>query len=408
MDKNFKLFFWGSAVSNLGNVLCSFASSIYILDVTESPFIMSLFLGYSMILNLVLMPFMGTFCEKHYKVKLMYRCDWVSFILNLSIGILVLFNLNKNTLLIVIVFLVTGNSIINAVFTPASMCVPPILVDKSLLSKAYSRCSTMQNMISVFGTVFSAVIYSLLGYPILLIINGLSYGLSAISEMFIKYKEELQQKENSPFLNETKKGFRYLLEHKELLALAKVSVLANIFISAMFSVTIPFLINTKFQLNPVFLAAIEVSIALGGIYMALRMAKTEIKGSTKKLIYTGFLWIALVFSAFTVNTYCYDHAFVNVILYISLSLCMFFCIGVCITRMQIKIDTNYAINIEENYMARVMAIRSVLASISAPLAIVMFGALFDLFSYLPLLVLLDIGVAFSALYAYKNQNLEKF
>lgn len=408
MNRNFKLYFWGVAISNIGNILCSFASSIYLLDMTGSPFIMSLFLGYSLILNLILTPFMGTFCDKHSKIKLLYSCDWLSSLVNLCFGMLILLQPDKVIVLILLVILITLNAIINSIFTPASMCALPILVEENMLSKAYSKFTTMMNSINIFGMIFSAIIYSFLGYPILLIINGISYGISAFFEMFIHSDEKEYAKESTSFFDDTKKGFLYLVSHKELLALAEVSVLANIFISAMFSVTVPFLINTKFNLDPIILAILQVSMALGGIQMAMKMSKKELAMKTKNNIYLSFICIAVSFLVFSISSYAYETIIVNLFLYVLVTVFAFFIVGKYLVRMQIDIDTNYATHIEAEYMARVMAIRSVLSSSSAPFAIIIFGALLDIVNYFPLLIFMVMGIIASALFAYKSKELENF
>lgn len=408
MDRNFKLYFWGVATSNIGNILCSFASSIYLLDISHSPFIMSLFLGYSIVLNLVLTPFMGAFCDKHHKIKLIYKCDWVSSFINITIGLLMLIPLEKTMVFVMLFLLVTLNSFINSIFTPASMCALPLLVEENMLTKAYSRFSTMQNTVSVFGTIFSAVIYSVLGYPVLLILNGISYGGSAILEMCIQCEDQLSEKESTSFLDETKKGFQYLLSHKALLALAEVSVLANIFICAMFSVTLPFLINTRFDLDPLVLAGVEVAMSIGGITMAIKMSKLNTLGKVKDSVYTGFFIISAIFCIFAVLSYLYEGAILDLMAFVIVSLVLFFLVGNFLTKMQINIDANYAAHIEGEYMARVMAIRSVLSSSSAPASMIVFGALLDLMNYLPILVLLSIGLLLSAVFAYRSTYLDDF
>ncbi len=59
-SKNFSLFYFGCLVSLVGSVLCNFATSLFILDISGSAFAMSLYLAYTTILGLFLTVFIAS------------------------------------------------------------------------------------------------------------------------------------------------------------------------------------------------------------------------------------------------------------------------------------------------------------------------------------------------------------
>ena len=77
MNRNFKFNLAGNIASTMAGVLYNFCTGLFILDITGSALAMSVFMGYSTVLGLVVQPLAGVFIERREKVRVMYITDGI-------------------------------------------------------------------------------------------------------------------------------------------------------------------------------------------------------------------------------------------------------------------------------------------------------------------------------------------
>lgn len=404
-SRNFSLFYFGCLVSLIGSVLCNFATSLFILDISGSAFAMSLYLAYTTILGLILTPIMGTYSDRLSKVKCVVVCDFLFGITDLALAI-ALFSGIKGYWLWVALFLnATINRIVSSMSDPASSSMIPLLVNKDELQKAYSVFNMMHNAVYIFGFLCAALLYSLFSYELILFINAITFLFASMCELFIKVKESIQKEEKKDFIKELKEGFTYLYDRKELLSVAKVSICMNICLTAAFSVSIPYIVNTYFELHPMVLALVSVSISSGAIIAAIVLSKKEVN-STSKAIKVGFLHQVLCQSLLLVVFIVFEYSVVSWIVFSLLLFAVCFYLGCLNSYIQIPLDTSYAKRVEEGYMGRVMSIRTTLATIATPVAMLVSGVMIDYIGVGSVLLSCVILVCFTSLYTLKNKHLK--
>lgn len=278
MNRNFRLNLLGNTASSLANIMYKFCTGLYILDITNSAMKMSVFMAYSMLLGLIVQPFLGVLVERKSKVKIMYRTDMIFAFSDIILGIFLFGNLSKEAIWMGLYLNTTINTLMNAMCEPASAALVPLIVEEDKLPKAYSFFSIANNFINVFGTIFASIIYSFIPYQWILIFNGCLIGISAIAERFISLDEmSVKTVSSINYIQELKQGIQYLLGKEQLVKITFCSVIVNIFLSGVFSITLPFLYNTVLGLPSFWLGTIQVLLSIGSMFSAFIISCNEIK-----------------------------------------------------------------------------------------------------------------------------------
>ena len=78
-NKNFRLFYGGSVISQIGSLFVQFATVLFILDITGKATYMSIYLALSSLLFIVLQPILGAVTDRLNKVKVLYTIDYIEF-----------------------------------------------------------------------------------------------------------------------------------------------------------------------------------------------------------------------------------------------------------------------------------------------------------------------------------------
>lgn len=179
------LFFLTNAMifSEFGNVIYSTALSFWILDITHSTLLMGWISFISVIPQLMLSPMIGVFVDRHNTKKIMLSMDVIRGISMCLFGLIALFGINDVTLILV-------NSIVLAI----SNCFYQTSVNASLIYifkkdkfvESNSIANSIINLAEITAASMAGFLISILSAPILFIINGVTFFISAFSSLFLK------------------------------------------------------------------------------------------------------------------------------------------------------------------------------------------------------------------------------
>ena len=136
--KNFTLAFLGALVSNLGNILYSFAVSFFILKLTDNnAFIQGTYLATGGIVYVAVTLFGGVISDRFHKGKIMYICDYLKGAIIIGFTILLLLVFKDPTAKVVILFIIAVlSNLIAAIFSPAASSLLPHIVPEQSIQQA--------------------------------------------------------------------------------------------------------------------------------------------------------------------------------------------------------------------------------------------------------------------------------
>lgn len=402
-NRNFKKFFFSSLISQFGSVFINFAASLFVLKITGSAMLMSLYFGISYLIMIVASPLLAPFVDRFNKVKILYILDFIFGLTDILLGVL-LFILKDSTT-IMIYFFVNAfiNALITSIYQPTYNSMIPLIVEEGDLSRAYSLFSTIGNFNRIVGVLAASAIFSIFGYKWLLILNGLSFFFASYLEWTIKIQYQKTVSDNR-FIEDLKEGFTYIKTKKSIISLIKLAIMMNFFLVGIFNIFIPYMFYNQLKLNPIYLAVVQVSLCLGGITMSVYLSKMKSKYSTGMKVIIGFVAFALLVIGITTNYIIYS-AVNNFYIFIVSMVILFFSFGITTIYIQVPINLVYATTIDKEMMGRVMSIRSSLSMFAVPLSSFLVGYSIDNFNLFVVAIGLSIGISIVALITLKNKTI---
>lgn len=121
------------------------------------------------------------------------------------------------------------------------------MVSQEELTRANSTLASLRTLSGVLSPVIGAALYANLGVAILFFINGISFMLSGICSMLIKYKHikrEFISKEIK-FLDDLSEGIRFILSSKAIRRLCTFFLIIYALIQPMFTVVLPLVFRSR-------------------------------------------------------------------------------------------------------------------------------------------------------------------
>ena len=302
-NKNFFLLWQGQLVSMLGDILYMIALDFWILDITGSTGLMGLLSALTMLPRIVLGPFAGVFVDKWNRRNIIVLTDFIRGIVITFVGIAGIFGFIQ-VWMVFIVGIISG--LCSAFFGPAVNSIKPELVHESKFVKANSVTSLATSGMDMIGSAIGGVIYVAIGAPYMFLANGISYLISAFTEIFITEPKREKKAEKITFVEDFKEGFRFLWNFKTLRNLFLLASLLNLFVNAAFILILPYFKSMPF-LGPekygLFMASIPMGMLVGSALLSIISIKKNQKFKIYKfgaLICLGLLPFVVIVENFYV------------------------------------------------------------------------------------------------------------
>lgn len=238
-NRSYLLLLQGNLFSGFGDVLFSIAAGIWVYQETGSTMMMSLMSSISMAVSVLVTPLLGPYIDRKSKKTIMVSMDTLRGIALLAAGLWVW---GQSLSVPVLILCAVLMALCNALFTPAATAAFALVVSRSEFMQAQSWNTGLFLLINLSGKGISSLLALSFGPAGLLMVNGILYLLSAVSECFITLrKTELPAPESHAFIADFKAGLQVTFGNSSLRTLLALLVLWNILIPGLSSVLLPFL-----------------------------------------------------------------------------------------------------------------------------------------------------------------------
>ncbi|TVQ21540.1 MAG: MFS transporter, partial [Spirochaetaceae bacterium] len=174
----------GNAVSTLGNAVYLVAVLLLLKELTESAFVMGLFQFVAIAPGFFLSPVTGALVDRMSRRTVIIVADLFRGVVMIAASGLLLFPATRSAFVVLIAATCIG--IGNAFFVPAVQALIPSLVPASKLRWANGVRAGGTQLFNLAGNAVGGLLYVVLGAPLLFLINGASFVLSALQESFIR------------------------------------------------------------------------------------------------------------------------------------------------------------------------------------------------------------------------------
>lgn len=393
-NKNFIIMIIGQIISLFGNAIQRFCMSLYILDLTGSAGVFGGILAISTIPYVLFAPIAGYLADTVNRKKIMVYLDFISSAL-MALYSVILMSGRDNTVIVASVMFML--SVIYTLYSPAVTASIPQIVEKESLASANGIVQQVGYIVNLAGPIVAGILYSFAGIKIIVILNAISFFISAILELFLEIPNlSIKEKFKNPLLesiNEMKKSFIYLKEKKKVVLGIIVSYgLTNIFIVPILSIVTPYFINIKLNMPSSVYGFIEAIFVLGMIIGGMIITFGPQLFSMKKIHKTMYPMIIAIITMGIATYLNTDNKFVVLGLYslgglgIMLSLALSNILSLTYIQEEVR----------EDMLGKVSAFSTAVATVSVTPGQLIYGQLielnFSLFNILILTTIFSIGV----------------
>nr|WP_279237085.1 MFS transporter [Alkaliphilus serpentinus] len=381
-NKNFSLLMAGKIVSLTGSEIQQFALSLYVLATTGSATVFASVLAITIFPRLILSPFAGVFGDWFDRKRSIVILDFIN---GMIIGVFgILFILKDGLTLPMIYFLVIALEITEIFFNSAMSPVVPCIVDKEELFDANSISTMVASCSRVLSPILAALLYGSLGIKVILIVNALSFMISAISEMFIdipKNHKKPQIISLTAFKSDLMDGIHIIRKNPLISSIIGLGTILNFVLAPLYSIGILYIIRevlkgTELQYG-LFSAVVSTSMIVSPI-LCSGIAK---RFDLKRLITTSFtLYSFLVMLLAIIPTQGFLRLFTtNLVPYLSLII-LTFIMGMIVTVANIGLSTLLQTIVPNEFMGRAGTAMNMGMTISIPIGLMSFGIVLDALS----------------------------
>ena len=398
-NKNFIIIVIGQIISLFGNAIQRFSMSLYLLEFTGSTAVFARILAISTIPYIIFAPIAGRLSDNINRKKIMVYLDLICSVVIGIYAFILLKGYDHELIVGTVMFIL---SICATLYGPAVTSSIPQIVEEEKLTSANGVINQVGSIVNLAGPILAGLVYGLLGIKAIVIINAVSFLVSAIMEMFLDIpdviKEDVENTDNEKVISmkfvkqscvDMKESFIYLKnEKKVILGIIASYALCNIFLVPILSIVAPYFINVFLGLPSEVFGIVEAVCVLGMILGGFIISVKPNMFSIKKVHYTYLPMIVGVMIIATLgflklNPYVLASTFAFGGLAIMLSVALSNVLTLTFIQKQIP----------DNMLGRVSAFSTAIATISVAPGQLLFGQVIDM--GIPLGVILIITAIFN-------------
>ena len=389
--RNLALFSAGKSVSMFASSIYSFAIGLYVLNLTGSALNYATTIMLHILPMILVSPIAGVVADKIQKRNLIVGMDVANGFLFLALLIIS----SKGGLSLSAIYLTTILlSVFSSIFNISFEASKPNLVRPESRLKLNSMSKLIDSTTSILGPTLGGVMFALIDIQLFILINCISFFLSAISEMFIDYNfhPDTETLDNPPFMSQLAKGTKFMLHSRVIRKVFILFVIINFLLGFSVNVPMPYIINQVLGLPPEFFGFISSMFPLGLIFGTLTIGRVLKKGSYFNILtittcllalLASIVGLPLAFGAYSIMVYGIYYAGLNILM------------GIAISYVDIPILTIMQDEIPPGLRGVVFGLTMSLVKVVLPISLLVSGYLVD---YVPIALISIVGGALALVY----------
>ncbi|MCU1332199.1 MAG: transporter [Candidatus Angelobacter sp.] len=227
--RDFRLFWTGNFLSNIGTWMQNIAQGWLVLQLTNSAFWLGV-VGFAASFPILLFALIGGVIADHVnKRKLLMVTQSAMMVFAFVMAALAYFKINGRPMINVteIVLLALGTGIAMSLNTPTYQALVPQLVPREDLTNAIALNSAQFNMSRVLGPTLGGFAMALFGVAGNFFLNGLSFLAVLIALTRIRYAEPAAPQEGRLW-EKLKQGFAYVFRHSAMSSLVLLVAIGSL------------------------------------------------------------------------------------------------------------------------------------------------------------------------------------
>jgi len=309
-NRNFRLFWSGNFLSNIGTWMQNVAQGWLVLLLTNSAFWLGVVGFAGSIPFLIFTLFGGVIADRADKRRLLLVTQTVMMVLAFLLAGLAWFKVITVWEVAAIAFL---NGVAMSMNAPSYQALVPRLVKREDLTNAIALNSAQFNMSRILGPSLGGYAMIVLGVAGNFLLNGVSFLAVLWALMRIEYPKEPPAKHESVWAS-LRGGFDYLRSERQMLVLVWMIVVVSL-LGVPFLTFIPYFAKVQLNAGESGLGWLLACSGAGAVLGAMTVATLGVLRHRGRLVtICGILFFAAIIG------FCYSHSFV-------FSECLAFCEG---------------------------------------------------------------------------------
>lgn len=365
-NKDFILMLQGNAVSALGDVLYSVAIGYWVYEKTGSSTLMGLMSSISMFVVMFVTPFSGSIVDKLSRKHIIVGMDLVRGIIMIIVGILAYMNQLSVPIVLIAAFLAALCSVF---FSPAVSTLFLDIIPHDDMVRGQSVSNSITSFINLVGKAISGALVAFLGVELIILGNGISYLISAFTEIFIHVPKTTQQGEKvtlQGIIHDFKIGIQEIFNNKFLKLFIPSAIILNFLGSGPMTLMLPFVLDKGFSVDMYgYLMSIET---LASLICAALLGIIKLKPTTRYYAFSiGFIGSVFLYICAYLST---NFIIMAILMFAG---CFANCIGNAI------FNASMMLALPENNRGAILGLVSAVGTGGSALSAVVFGILCDIF-----------------------------
>lgn len=370
LNRDFLLLWQGQLVSQVGSQAFVVAVMYWTMQATGSATLMALLMIGSTLPAIVLGPFAGAVADRHSRKAIILVGDAARGLLMLGIAWLTAANADRPQLVIGALFVASlAGGTIGAVFNPAITAAIVDVVPRARLASANSIAQLSTHGASVAGLALGGILYRQLGAPLLFLIDGVSFLISAASEAFVKLPAPAPRHEPiriASYLADARAGSSFLWNDAGLRTLVLAATVLNFTFAPLF-VLLPFFVRDNLHAGPAWYGLLLAALSAGSLSGITAAGFAPLTGPQReRLLSAAFLLLpALLIGIAATGT-------------LTTSVVLLFSAGLLSGSINVFVITLVQLQTDVSMRGRVLSVVFALAQAAMPVAMGISGLVGDL------------------------------
>ena len=262
-NKDYILMLQGNAVSAIGDVLYSVAIGYWVYEKTGSSALMGIMSSISMFMVMFVSPFSGSIVDKCSRKTIIVGMDALRGLIMLLVGALAFTDKLSVPIVLAAAFLASACSVF---FSPAVSTLMLDIIPHDDMVRGQSVHAGINSFINLVGKALSGAMVAFLGVPLIIVINGISYLFSAVTEVFIHVPKTPQQGAKvtvSGILRDFGLAIREIFGNRFLRLFVPCALILNLLGAGPMTLMLPFCLEKGFTVDMYgYLMSVETAASL--------------------------------------------------------------------------------------------------------------------------------------------------
>ncbi|MFI3254150.1 MAG: MFS transporter [Eubacteriales bacterium] len=371
-EKNFLRLTLANVISIFGTAMDDIAFAWLVYQLVPDPRWVAIIAGSSLLPSILFQPFVAVLVERWNKKVVSILSD-VAGICLMGLGLFLYFFEVLNPILLLCLTLLIG--MIETFRSPAGTALVSRILSEENYNIGISFSQTVTKTSVIIGFTLTGTIIAVGGVGLAMVIDMVTFILSALILSTIHYKEE-QTKKQEEVSKETKEKGAFLREFREGLAILRTSpylmsvvivAMGTNFLGTAFSAYRAVFLGDFLLLNENMYGFSSVILTVGALLGSLLSSKICDILKSKQVFGLGCLVIALFY-----GTWVFGTEITYFWLKIALVMGSLFCYGFLCGVMQVDLSVNFMKAVPQEYMSRISGLFNTLATSVMPLATLFF------------------------------------